>query len=147
MKVVLKKDVKNVGKKDEMHEVSDGYARNFLIPRGLAIAADSSAVNEVRAKEAARSHHEQQELEQAQALADALADKEVVVRAKAGQGGRLFGAVTVKDIAQALEQLGFSIDKRKLSIEGKDIKAFGSYKVEARVHPGISATFICRVEE
>lgn len=147
MKVVLKQDVKNIGKKDEMHEVSDGYARNFLLPRGLAVAADSAAVNEVKSKEAARKHHAAEELASAQEIAAKLDGETVVIKAKAGQGGRLFGAVTVKDIAAALEQKGIDVDRRKLTIEGKEIKNFGSYTVEAKIAAGVTAKFTCKVEE
>lgn len=147
MKVVLKQDVKNIGKKDELHEVSDGYARNYLLPRGLAVQADSAAMNEVKTKQAARQHHAEEELAQAREQAAKLDGKEVVVHAKAGTSGRLFGAVTAKDIAAALAKQGMDIDKRKLVLEEKDIKSFGSYPVEARIAPGVSAKFTCVVQE
>ena len=147
MKVVLKQDVKKLGKKDEMHEVSDGYARNFLIPRGLAIEADNAAMHEVKAKEESRRHHEEQEKAAAQSVADKLNGITVVVKAKGGQSGRLFGAVTVKDIAAALAGQGIELDKRKLSTEAREIKDFGRYEVTAKVYPGITATFTCSVEE
>lgn len=147
MKVVLKQDVKNIGKKDELHEVSDGYARNYLMPRGLAVEADSAALHEVRAKEDSRRFKEETEKATAEALAEKLKGSEVVLHAKAGQGGRLFGAVTVKDIAAALHAKGLDVDKRKLSIEGREIKSFGSYEVEAKIAPGVVAKFTCKVEE
>lgn len=147
MKVVLKQDVKNIGKKDELHEVSDGYARNYLLPRGLASVADNSAVNEVNAKEASRKHHAAVELAEAEATAAKLNGETVIIKAKAGQGGRLFGAVTPKDIADALKQQGFNIDKRKITIEGKEIKNFGTYEVEAKIYVGVVAKFSCKVEE
>lgn len=147
MKVVLKQDVKSIGKKGELHDVKDGYARNFLLPRGLAVVADAAAMNEVKTKESARQHKVDVEQQEAQALADALAGRTVVVHAKAGQSGRLFGAVTVKDIASALAKEGVNIDKRKLALEGREIKSFGTYEVEAKIGPGIAARFNCRVEE
>lgn len=147
MKVVLKQDVKNIGKKGEIHEVSDGYARNFLLPRQLAVAADSAAVNEVKNKEAATQYHKETELAAAKQLAATLDGKTVLIKAKAGQGGKLFGSVTVKDIASKLAEMGFDIDKRKLSIDGKEIKTFGSFTVEAKVYTGVTAKFICKVEE
>ena len=146
MKVVLKQDVKNIGKKDEMHEVSDGYARNYLLPRGLAVAADAAAMNEVKTKEASRLHHEEVQREAARELAAKIDGKTVVLRAKGGESGRLFGAVTVKDIAAALAGEGVEIDKRKLSLNVREIKDFGSYEVEAKIAPGISAKFTCSVE-
>lgn len=147
MKVVLKQDVKNIGKKDELHEVSDGYARNFLLPRGLAIVADSAAINEVKAKEESRQFRMDQDKAAAEELAAKLNGKTVVLKAKAGQGGRLFGAVTVKDIAEALKNEGLDIDRRKLTIEAKEIKSFGSYAVEAKIASGVTAKFTCKVEE
>ncbi len=146
MKVVLKQDVKALGKKDEVHEVSDGYARNFLFPRKLAIEANASAMNEVKAKESARKHHESVEREAAQALAKKLEGATIVIKAKGGQSGRLFGAVTVKDIAAELAKQGIEIDRRKLSVQAHEIKDFGRYEVTAKVYSGITAQFICSVE-
>lgn len=147
MKVVLTQDVKNIGKKDELHEVSDGYARNFLLPRGLAIEADSSAINVVKTKEAARKHHHDMEMQKAKDLAEKLDGTTVVMHVKGGQSGRLFGSVTTKDIAAALVEKGFEIDKRKLSLNVREIKDYGSYEVEAKIHAGITAKFTCKVEE
>lgn len=147
MKVMLKQDVKNIGKKDELHEVSDGYARNFLLPRGLAIEADAAAINRVKTKEAARQHHEAEERAASEAIAEKLDGKTVVVKAKGGQSGRLFGAVTVKDIAAELAKMGVEIDKRKLSLNTREIKDFGSYEVEAKIASGIAAKFTVSVEE
>ena len=139
MKVVLKADVKGTGKKDQMVEVSDGYARNFLLPRGLAVAANAAAVNEVKTKESAK--------EQAQQTAKKISGITVVVKAKAGQGGRLFGAVTGKDIAEALNKAaGVTVDKRKVVLDA-DIKNFGRYEVEIKVYPGVSAKITVAVEE
>lgn len=147
MKVVLKQDVRSIGKKDELHEVSDGYARNYLLPRGLAVAADAAAVNEVRTKAAAVEHHAAQELAAAQALAKKIGGQTVTLKAKAGQGGRLFGSVTAKDIADALgRKVGESVDKRKIVMDG-DIKTFGSYEVEVKIYPKVSARLTVRVEE
>ncbi|MDL2324861.1 50S ribosomal protein L9 [Ruminococcaceae bacterium OttesenSCG-928-A16] len=147
MKVVLKQDVKNIGKKDELHEVSDGYARNYLLPRGLAIEANSTAVNVVKTKEAARKHHQEVELQAAQDIAEKLDGTTITLHVKGGQSGRLFGAVTTKDIAAELAQKGFDIDKRKLSLDVREIKDYGSYEVEAKIYAGITAKFTCKVEE
>lgn len=146
MKVVLKQDVKNIGKKDELHEVSDGYARNFLLPRGLAVEASAAAVNVVKQKQEARQHHEEEQQAAARALADKLEGAAVAVKAKGGASGRLFGSVTVKDIAAALAGRGIEIDKRKLQLHGREIKDFGQYEVEAKIAPGVSATFKVNVE-
>lgn len=147
MKVMLKQDVKNIGKKDELHEVSDGYARNFLLPRGLAVEADAAAMNRVKTKEAARQHHESEERAAAEAIAEKLNGKTVAIKAKGGQSGRLFGAVTVKDIAAELAKMDIEIDKRKLSLNTREIKDFGSYEVEAKIASGIAAKFTVSVEE
>ncbi len=147
MKVVLTQDVKNIGKKDEMHEVSDGYARNFLFPRGLAAPATAAAINTVKTKEAARQHHEAEERAAAETLRQQLDGQTVVLKAKGGQSGRLFGAVTVKDIAAQLARQGIEIDKRKLSLNTREIKDFGDYEAEAKIAAGVAAKFTVKVEE
>ena len=135
MKVILKQDVKGIGKKDEIHEVSDGYARNFLFPRKLAAVADASAVNIARGKEAA------------QAVAAKLEGKTVVIKAKGGASGRLHGKVTGKEVAEALAQLaGSPIDKKKIELETKDIKDAGVFNGKVRLHVGVVASFKVQVE-
>lgn len=146
MKVVLKQDVKNIGKKDEMHEVSDGYARNFLLPRGLAVEASAAAMNVVKQKQEAKQHHEEEVYAAAEAVAEKLSGAAVTVKAKGGASGRLFGSVTVKDIAAALAGRGIEIDKRKLQLHAREIKDFGQYEVEAKIAPGVSAAFTVNVE-
>lgn len=147
MKVILKQDVKTIGKKDEIHEVSDGYARNFLFPRGLAAPADAAAVNMARTKSEAKEHHAAEALAAAQALADKVKDKTVTLKAKGGASGRLFGKVTAKDVAEALSKVaGTELDKRKVELE-RDIKDFGTYSATVKLHPGVSAAFKVKVEE
>ena len=147
MKVILKQDVKTIGKKDEIHEVSDGYARNFLFPRGLAAPADAAAVNMARTKSEAREHHAAEALAAAQALADKVKDKTVTLKAKGGASGRLFGKITAKDVAEALSKaVGTELDKRKVELE-RDIKDFGTYSATVKLHPGVSAAFKVKVEE
>ena len=147
MKVILKQDVKTIGKKDEIHEVSDGYARNFLFPRGLAAPADAAAVNMARTKSEAKEHHAAEALAAARALADTVKDKTVTLKAKGGASGRLFGKVTAKDVAEALSKVaGTEIDKRKVELE-RDIKDFGTYSATVKLHPGVSAAFKVKVEE
>ena len=147
MKVILKQDVKTIGKKDEIHEVSDGYARNFLFPRGLAAPADAAAVNMARTKSEAREHHAAEARAAAQALADKVKDKTVTLKAKGGASGRLFGKVTAKDVAEALSKVAETeIDKRKVELE-RDIKDFGTYSATVKLHPGVSAAFKVKVEE
>ena len=147
MKVILKQDVKTIGKKDEIHEVSDGYARNFLFPRGLAAPADAAAVNMARTKSEAKEHHAAEALAAARALADKVKDKTVTLKAKGGASGRLFGKITAKDVAEALTKVaGTEIDKRKVELE-RDIKDFGTYSATVKLHPGVSAAFKVKVEE
>ena len=144
MKVILQQDIKGTGKKGQLIEVSDGYARNFLFPRKLAAPADTA--NEYRQKEASRAFHKQQELEAAQALAQKLEGITVKVTAKGGTAGRLFGSVTAKEVAElASAQTGSALDKKKLIMD--DIKTFGTYEVEAKIHPGVSAKFFVTVTE
>ena len=146
MKVILKQDVKGIGKKDEIHEVSDGYARNFLFPRKLAAVADASAVNIARGKEAAADFHEAENVAAAQAVAAKLEGKTVRLTAKAGANGKLFGSVTPKDVAAAIaQQFSIELDKRKVVVE--DIKAFGTYPVEVKLYNGISAAMFVMVGE
>lgn len=147
MKVVLRQDIKGVGKKDQLVEVAEGYGRNFLLPRKLAVEANSSAVNDVKNKESAKAHHAQVELDEAKAAAAQLSGKTIVLKAKAGTAGRLFGSVTAKDVAEAVQsQLALTMDKRKFVLES-DIKAFGSYAVEVKLHAGVSAKLTVKVEE
>ena len=147
MKVILKQDVKNIGKKDEIHEVSDGYARNFLFPRGLAAVADAGAMNVARTKSEAKAHHEAEARPEAEALADKVKDKVVTVKVKGGASGKLYGKVTSKDVAEALSKLiGAEIDKKKVDLPS-GIKEFGSYDAAVKLYAGVSAGFKVKVEE
>lgn len=147
MKVILKQDVKSIGKKDEIHEVSDGYARNFLFPRGLAAPADATALNVAKTKNEAKAHHAAEALAQAQALAGKIEGKTVALKAKGGASGRLFGKITAKDVAEGLSKLaGEAVDKRKVELE-RDIKDFGTYAAAVKLHPGVAAQFKVKVEE
>ena len=112
MKVVLLQDVKSIGKKDQIVNVSDGYARNFLFPRKLAKEATAGAVNDVKIKESAKAHHKQEEINAATEVKNKINDKIITLKAKAGKEGKLFGAVTSKDVAEKLEkEFGVKIDK------------------------------------
>lgn len=147
MKVILKADVKNIGKKDEIHNVSDGYARNFLFPRGLASEADATALNIARTKNEAKEHHAAEALAAAEELAGKIKDKTVSLKAKGGASGRLFGKVTAKDVAEALTKtVGTEIDKRKVELD-RDIKDFGTYNATVKLHAGVTAAFKVKVEE
>ncbi len=140
MKVLLLADVKGQGKKDQIIEVSDGYAKNFLLPRKLAVVADKSAVNEAKGRESAKQYKLDTQKEEAEKLAKAINGKTVNVIAQGGSDGRLYGSVTSKDIAEAFKkQFGVEMDKRKLQLDDP-IRAFGVYTVEAKIYNGISAT-------
>lgn len=139
MKVIFQKDVKGQGKKGEIKEVSDGYARNFLIPRGLAVEATEANLSILRAKERSEEKKERERLEEAKAIAKKLESLELVIKAKAGEGGRLFGAVTSKQIAEALKAKNIEIDKRKIDLE-EPIRALGFAHVPVKLHPEVTAT-------
>ena len=147
MKVVLLQDVKGSGKKGEMVNVSDGYARNFLFPRKLAKEANAQVMNELREREASARYREETERKAAQEAAALINGKTVKLFAKAGQGGRLFGSVTVKEIADELKKnFNLDIDKRKIVLS-QDIKAFGTYECEVKLYNGISAKLYAMVSE
>ncbi|MBP0962966.1 MAG: 50S ribosomal protein L9 [Oscillospiraceae bacterium] len=138
MQVILTQDVKGTGKKGQLCKVADGYAHNFLLKKGLAVEATSSAVNEMKAKQASKEHHAAVERQAAQDTADSLNEKTIKIFAKAGAGGKLFGSVTAKEISETIKKdLKIEVDKRKVSVA--DIKAFGTYEAEVKLHPGISA--------
>lgn len=140
MKVILLQDVKSIGKKGELKEVSDGYARNFLLPRKLAKEANAQAMNEFKNAEAAKEYKVKKETEKAQENAKALSGKTVKIPAKAGQNGKLFGSVTAKELAEEIaKQYGVEVDKRKIALEN-DIKAFGTYNFDVKFYNGISAS-------
>ena len=147
MKVILKADVKGTGKKNDLVNVSDGFARNFLFPKGLAVVADASAMSELKQKSDSAAHKKAVELENATALKKALEGKGVKIEAKAGTKGRLFGSVTSKEIAEALKTAySIEIDKRKIELD-EDIKAFGTYNVKVKVMAGMSADIKVTVSE
>ena len=133
MKVILQQDVKGQGKKGQLVEVSEGYARNFLLPRKLAIPATTDAINTMNLKEKARKAEEARQKAEAEATAEKLKECQVKLTAKAGNGGKLFGAVTTKEISEGLQkQYGLSIPKQKLVLDDP-IKSFGTYQVKARL--------------
>lgn len=138
MKVLLLQDVKGKGKKDTIVDVSDGYARNFLLPKGVAVEADAKIMNDYKNKQAAKKHHEEMEKQAAKETAEKLAGLVVKIFATAGADGRFYGSVTAKDIAEELEkQHGITVDKRKIVLDDA-IKAFGSYSLDVKLYPEIA---------
>lgn len=147
MKVILKQDVKNQGKRGELIEVSEGYGRNYLIPRGLAEIATADNMNVLRQADEAKARRQALEQEAARTAAEKLKSCTVVVKAKAGSGGRLFGAVTAKEISDNLKaQHGIDVAKNKIVME-EAIKSFGTYKVKAKLYPEISGEITVQVTE
>lgn len=139
MKVILQADVKGTGKKGQILEVADGYARNFLFPKKLAVEATTGNINDISHKKAVEERRKLKEKEDAVLLGNKLSALKVEVKTKTGEGGRLFGSVTSKEIADALKkQHGVEIDKRKLDLK-EPIKALGSYEVNVKVHPEVIA--------
>ena len=147
MKVILTKDVKGQGKKDQMIDVSDGYARNFLIPKKLAVPADAKSINEMKTKEAAKAHRAQAEHDEAVALSEKISQVSVKLTAKAGVDSKLYGSITSKDIAEMLEtQHNIAVDKRKILL-AEPIKAFGTYKVDIKLHPEVTGKITVTVTD
>ena len=147
MKVILQQDVKGQGKKGQLVEVSEGYARNFLLPRKLAIAATADAINTMNLKEKARKAEEARQKAEAEAAAERLKECPVKLTAKAGSGGKLFGAVTTKEISEGLKaQYDLDIPKQKLVLD-EPIKAFGNYQVKAKLGFEVTGTVYVSVYE
>ncbi|MDO4562662.1 MAG: 50S ribosomal protein L9 [Clostridia bacterium] len=146
MKVVLLQDVKGHGKKGDVVEAADGYARNFLLPRKMAKEATKEALNEVKGKDEAKAFHKAQELEEAHAIAAKLDGGVVKLSAKAGEGGRLFGKITNVNVAEAVKyQLHVVVDKRKINLPD-GIKNIGDSEVEIKIYPNISAKIVVHVD-
>lgn len=146
MKVILKADVKSLGKKGDLVNASDGYARNFLFPKGLAVEANATAMNDFNNKESAKKFHKSEEIKAANEIKENLDGKTYAFTAKAGANGKIFGSVTAKDVAEKVNaDLGTSIDKRKISMQ--DIKAFGTVQAEVKVYQGIVAKIFVKVTE
>ena len=147
MKVILLQDVKSIGKKGELAEVSDGYGRNYLLPRKLAKEANAQAMNEYVNAENSKKHKIETEKAQAESRKKKLEGKVFIMKAKAGSGGKLFGSITSKQVAEEInKQYGISIDKRKVELE-QTIKEFGTYKAEVKLYTGISANIEIKVTE
>ncbi len=145
MKVLLLQDVKPQGKKGDIVEVNDGYARNFLIRRGLAKEATASVINETNQRRAADEKRRKEELEAAKQAADRLNGTTVEIAIRCGENGKPFGAVTAKEIADKLSQMGYDVDKKKVVLKDA-IKMVGNYHVELKLHPGVTAKVIVAVK-
>lgn len=145
MKIILLKDVKKLGKKDDVVNVSDGYARNFLFPRKLALEAKESNLNLLNNKKEAERKQKLAEMEEAQKLADELKNQEMVLKVKSGDNGKLFGSITGKDIVDELKKkYKLDVDRRKVIVE--NIRQLGVYDVEIKLYPEISTKIKVRIE-
>lgn len=146
MDVILKADVKGLGKKGEKVKASDGYARNFLFPKGLAVEANAQSLTELRNREQANQHKLDLQIAAANEAKAKINGKTLKLTAKAGTSGRLFGSVTSKDVAAEIKkQYAVDVDKRKITMD--DIKAFGSYKIDVKLYQNISAEMTVAVSE
>ncbi|NLV63129.1 MAG: 50S ribosomal protein L9 [Clostridiaceae bacterium] len=147
MKVILKQDVKNLGKANTLVNVNDGYARNYLIPKGLAVMADSTAINEMKMRSDAENTKKERELANAEKIAGKLSDVTVVFYSKAGENGKLFGSITGKDIADKLEKdFSINVDKRKINLP-EAIRTLGVHEVEIKLYKGVSSVIKVNVIE
>ena len=146
MKVILLEDVKSVGKKDEVVEVNNGYARNVLFRKNLAIEATNKALNDLKLRKANDDKLAAEALADAKVLAKEIEEKQLVLKMKVGEGGRTFGSISTKEIAsEAKKQLGYDLDKKKMHCE--PIKNLGFHDVAIKVHPQVTATLRVKVEE
>ena len=147
MKIILLQDEKKLGKKGDIIEVSEGYARNFVIPKKIGVEATPKNLNDLKLQKSNEAKVAQEQLDQAKAMAELLTTKEVIVSIKAGENGRTFGSVSTKEIGQALKaQTGIEVDKKKLVLP-EAIKSFGVYEVPIKLHPKVTGTIKVKVTE
>ena len=146
MKVILNQDVKSLGKKGELVNVSEGYAKNYLIPRKIAAVADAAAMNELKNREASKAYQLAKEKENAENAAKTLDGKTIKISAKAGANGRLFGSVTSKEISEKIKA-DYDIDIDKKRIVTEDIRSFGTYECTLKIYTGVAATVYVMVGE
>ncbi len=147
MKIILLQDEKKLGKKGDIVETSEGYARNYILPKKIGVEATAKNLNDLKLQKAKESRIAQEQLDAAKALAAELENKQVTVKIKAGEGGKAFGSVSSKEIAAAYkEQHNLDIDKKKIQLP-ESLKNFGSYQVSVKLHPQVTATLTVKVTE
>lgn len=147
MKIILLQDEKKLGKKGDIIEASDGYARNYILPKKIGVEATSKNLNDLKLQKANSEKIAQEQLDAARALAKDLEPRQVVVKIKAGEGGKTFGSVSSKEIAAALkEQHGIELDKKKIQLS-ESLKSFGNYEVSVKLHPQVIGKFTVKVTE
>ena len=138
MEVILKEDVEKLGSEGEVVEVADGYARNFLFPRGLAVRATKGKIKQLKHKRKKKKQKESERIEEAKKMADKLEEQKFQFPVKAGENGRLFGSVTTKDIAEEVNGSGYEIDKKEIDLDD-NIKSLGIHKVPVKIYKNVSA--------
>lgn len=138
LKVILKQKVKGVGEAGEVKQVSDGYARNFLLPKGLAVIADANALKDLKQKQESTLKKDAKELAEAKGLQSRIEATKLELKANAGEGGRLFGSVTSKDVGDELARVGIKVDRRKIQLD-EPIRQLGEYAIDIKLHPQVSA--------
>ena len=147
MKIILLKDDKNLGKKGDIIEASEGYARNYILPKKIGVEATAKNMNDLKLHKANEDKIAKEQLEAAKALAAQLGEKQVIVKMKAGEGGRAFGSISSKEIAAACqEQHGIALDKKKVQLS-ENLKSFGSYEVAIKLHPQVTGKLVVKVTE
>lgn len=147
MKIILLRDDKNLGKKGDVIEASEGYARNYLLPKKIGIEANAKNLNDLKLQKNKEEKIAREQLEAAKALAASLEEKQVTLKMKAGEGGRAFGSVSAKEIAAAYkEQNGIELDKKKIQLP-ESIKSFGAYEVSIKLHPQVTGKLMVKVVE
>ena len=147
MKIILLQDVKTLGKKGDIIEANDGYARNYILPKKIGVEANSKNLNDLKLQKSNEVKVAQEQLEAAQNFAKELETKEIVVKMKMGEGGKAFGSISSKEIAAAFkDQCGVTVDKKKIQLE-EAIRSFGVYKVNVKLHPKVTGVLTVKVQE
>ena len=147
MKIILLQDVKSLGKKGDIIEANDGYARNYILPKKIGVEANGKNLNDLKLQKSNEEKIAKEQLEAAKDFAKELEEKEIVVKMKVGEGGKAFGSVSTKEIAQAFkEQCGVTIDKKKIQLD-EAIRTFGVYKINIKLHPKVTGVLTVKVTE
>lgn len=147
MKIILLQDEKKLGKSGDLVEVSDGYARNYILPKKIGLEANAKNLNDLKLKKASEEKHAREQLEAARALGELISSKQVELKMKTGEGGKTFGSISSKEIAEACrEQHGIEIDKKKILLP-ENLKGLGAYEVSIKLHPQVTAKLTVRVTE
>jgi large subunit ribosomal protein L9 len=145
MKIVLLKDVKDIGKKGDVINAKEGYARNFLLPKGYAVEATSGKLKEVEEQNRGKEIRAEEVLAEARRVKESIEKEQIVMKSKSGAGSKLFGSITIKEIAQVLKSKGYDIDRKKMKLKGGKINMLGRFPVEIKLHPKVKAEITIEV--